>query len=144
MPWRARDFVDHPLRRRGGRPQLKRDPLGGIARPMEDQLSEIRSAIAQYLDGNTSFEAAASRVATIIRGSVPLEPREAPVEPRRLRLQALSLREWLDPKVSRGPTITAQALELAPGRAPAEEGRAREVFTAALRLLKPSGPGDAA
>jgi hypothetical protein len=49
---------------------------------MEDQLSEIRSAIAQYLDGNTSFEAAASRVATIIRGAVPLEPREAPVKPR--------------------------------------------------------------
>ncbi len=111
---------------------------------MEDQLSEIRSAIAQYLDGNTSFEAAASRVATIIRGSVPLEPREAPVKPRRLRLQALSLREWLDPKVSRGPTITAQALELAPGRAPTEEARAREVFSAALRLLKPSGPGNAA
>jgi len=28
VPWRARDFIHHPLRRRGGRPQLKRDPLG--------------------------------------------------------------------------------------------------------------------
>jgi hypothetical protein len=111
---------------------------------MEDQLREIRSAIAQYLDGNTSFEAAASRVASIIRGSAPLEPREASGAPRPLRLQTLSLREWLDPKVARGPTITAHALELAPGRPPAEEARARKVFTAALRLLKPSGPGDAA
>jgi len=28
VPWRARDVVDYPLRSRGGRPQLKRDPLG--------------------------------------------------------------------------------------------------------------------
>ena len=35
MPWRARDFVQHQLRRRAGRPQLKRDPLGGrILRPL--------------------------------------------------------------------------------------------------------------
>ena len=27
MPWRARDFVHHPLRERASRPQLKRDPL---------------------------------------------------------------------------------------------------------------------
>ena len=31
MPRRARDFVQHPLRSRGARPQLKRDPLGGCA-----------------------------------------------------------------------------------------------------------------
>ena len=28
MPVQSRDFVHHPLRRRGGRPQLKREPLG--------------------------------------------------------------------------------------------------------------------
>jgi hypothetical protein len=31
VPWRARDFVQHQLRRRAGRPQLKRDPLGRSA-----------------------------------------------------------------------------------------------------------------
>ncbi len=29
VPWRARDFVHFQLRGRGGRPQLKRDSLGG-------------------------------------------------------------------------------------------------------------------
>jgi len=29
VPWRARDFVHHPLRWRASRSQLKRDPLGG-------------------------------------------------------------------------------------------------------------------
>ena len=29
MPWRARAFVHYQLRQRAGRPQLKRDPLGG-------------------------------------------------------------------------------------------------------------------
>ena len=29
MPWRAPDFVHHPLRVRATRPQLKREPLGG-------------------------------------------------------------------------------------------------------------------
>src|SRR2546430_4596153 len=42
MPWRARDFVHHPLRRRGGLPQLKRDPLGS-ARPYSDHTRSMQS-----------------------------------------------------------------------------------------------------
>ena len=33
MPWRVRGFVHGPMRRWAGRPQLKRDPLGGCQEP---------------------------------------------------------------------------------------------------------------
>ena len=41
MPCRARDIVQHQLRRRGGRPQLKRDPLGGT-QPTMQRLPELK------------------------------------------------------------------------------------------------------
>ena len=36
MPSRARDFVHFQLRGRGGRPQLKRDPLGRTSMEAHD------------------------------------------------------------------------------------------------------------
>ncbi len=34
MPWRARTIVQRRMRRRASRPQLKRDPLGGLTIPV--------------------------------------------------------------------------------------------------------------
>ena len=53
MPWRARDFVQHQLRRRAGRPQLKRDPLdSGTTLRSEVNIASISlSTVAKLLSG---------------------------------------------------------------------------------------------
>src|SRR5881396_1931592 len=63
------------LRRRAGRPQLKRDPLGGVNQPrrqptmedIEDIFPEVQAVISRYLDGEEAFDAAARAIAAIIK-----------------------------------------------------------------------------
>src|SRR5437867_55308 len=44
MPWPARDFAQHQLRRRASRPQLKRDPLGSLIHSTTPEMSARRSS----------------------------------------------------------------------------------------------------
>ena len=104
-----------------------------------DPLAQIRDIIARYLDGATPYEKAVSELTAILGTPDPGEGTPGPNPPRarRIELQPFSLKQWMDlPKPSK-PTFVASNLELAPGRTPREEARARELWIAAMkRLLK--------
>ena len=79
MPWRARDVRPTALCRRAGRPQLKRDPLGGsivggLLQPDADFQAFVRqldAVLATYVTGAISFDGCVESLAELIRSRVP-------------------------------------------------------------------------
>ena len=76
MPWRAQDFVHCPLRRRAGRPQLKRDPLGGALPPSRH--SDVNRLCTKNPRGADPLE-----LATSVGAPHPTAPRPRYNVPRR-------------------------------------------------------------
>jgi len=68
VPWRARDFVHQLLRRRGGRPQLKRDPLGSFAMQTTTNRRMLRAFATLMLSLAAAITARALSLSWVLLG----------------------------------------------------------------------------
>ena len=104
-----------------------------------DYLAQMRDVIARYLDGVTPFEVAVSQLTALLVAPGPggETPSTQPTQPRRIQLQTVSLEQWLRPPEPSTSNVVVSSLNLAPGRTPHEESRARELWNAAMsRVIK--------
>jgi hypothetical protein len=112
----------------------------------DDFLDKIHRIVSRYLDGTEPFETAARQLADHFRG-LPAGAGDAPHVPdapqRRISIKPVPLSDWMNPSTPPSSGIVAGSPELAPGRSERDEGRARELFIAALRLARGSA-GDPA
>ena len=114
---------------------------------MKDLLPQIRTVVARYLDGEQPFDEAARALATILRPTISDQRKTAaawsqPSSGGAVRIKPLSVAEWINPGISRGPTI--EAILLAPGRSRADEHKAVVLMIEATRLAATGSSGDAA
>jgi len=99
----------------------------------DPRIAELQVIVTSYLDGVESFDAAARRLALILRHHPPAS--NAPSEPPGVpSLKPFSLKSI--------PKIRVADLDLAPGRPAVDQAKALAVFARAIRLA-PTIQGEA-
>jgi hypothetical protein len=100
-----------------------------------DLPAQIQGVIESYLDDKESFEAAADRLAALLRNLAAVAKPVPTVHLTRIRVKPLSLNEWLDPRSFDAPAGKLNVVALAPGRPPEDESKAQALFDAACRRV---------
>ena len=106
--------------------------------------SQVRAVVAKYLDGAEEFDAAAARLAAVLRNHVPSVKRREPgkTEQSSARRPVTAIKQGEIP-ITTETLMLFESVPLAPGRSPEDETKASTLFGAASRLARSRG-GDAA
>jgi len=113
VPWRARDFVHHPLRWRASRPQLKRDPLGGctVSTTMFLNNPSLRATVRVWAERAQTVLAAlsasslpAQQVINAFRAAGAITPETAQRYHPRSRMEEDAFENLLRLEIIRQPT----------------------------------------
>src|SRR2546430_10489794 len=106
--------------------------------------AQIRAVVAEYLDGEEGFDAAAVKLAAVLRNHVPSLKRgkTGKTEHSSAREASTAIKPEEIP-TSTETFMVFESVPMAPGRSPEDERKASTLFGAASRLARSRG-GDAA
>jgi len=110
--------------------------------PFDEALPMIHAVVGRYLEGEDSFEDAATSLAGVLR-RIPAYDQAPVVKHPKIptmggELRKLTPEQWMNPMIEKGMTITG--FSIAPGPFdPERNERAHALFEAALKLLYDRG-----